>query len=1507
VSAKRANAAGSRRRLLGAGTFAGALVALALMLGLPRDGGVAAASGAPSSTGCGEEDCYQTDSALPALEVMIFGASPREAPAETWGIGKARTGTDTYVVVHYIAGSGWTQAPAILDSGGAPLSGFVPAKGVLAGQMAPDGAGTLAGFVGRSQVLLVRNPGQPFQETSVEPVPEEGEEALLHPGEALFSGTGAPLVAALEEGASAGALVVPARSEGTNTVPGVLHWEGQVQRWKRESIELPAGDSASDFTPIAVGASSPENAWLLAEVNGSEAVSLFRRDPGSAGTPASWKPVSPGAGQEPGSPLEVDGAPVTLETGATAGGQRLTVTSQGVWVDGERNETKLLTLFFEPSAGERYSGKIAASWCNEEGCSHPLPEELPLGPYRSFAWAGTGKFGERVITGFPDGVILRLEGEEFTRVATVGGPPAPEDVGGTLGAAFSSAFEGWLGNDSLPVHVTQNKEPEERLDYWPAPFHEPLLAIAAQPGAPVGALSSEALAVGDGGEVARYMPGQGWQPETLFETGGHGEPQLRALAWPTVNRAYAVGVTADGSGAMWLWRGETKLWEPDPAAPVNLRANLLGIAFAPGEPTRGYAVGQGGTLLRYGKTWTQEPTCENAVPQPCLPPEVAGASFTAIAFAGAEALVAYRAPHLVEGALGYTGGVLTNDGSGWHVNTEIATALGPSTLPWTVAGLPDGGAAVSAANAFGEGPILLERNSAGSLWQPTPEPYPGDPPSSLALFREGGALRIVGTGAVPDTVETDNVNPAPVGSPPTLIAPYPLGLAAGLTRQSATGWIDEEPERRVLSAPPGHYEEWDVPYSPDPTAAILLGENGSSGWAVGGQSAHRPGADTADIARYPTDGSSPPNAGPAAIELEKAEQEGREKEGETIPLEGQDDATFALAGGAGCAAPCADLLHSRLGPDVWLKDALAEADGIHGVRDFLYTGPRLTNGATIGRATIPVPYEREFGRYAAVLKEGRGSLPVAIAASSTDYVPPTLQGSLCQFEHETMAPLFGGESLADLEPPPAGECAAGQSAYYAFTSQGTPAVRVIVLDDNHEVGQAQLKWLQGELQGASESNTPAIVLGSANLDGPVDKEGWAHNVKNALVEDGASAYLFDSPEENVELTIESEAPKHTPVPAFGSGTLGYVEAISSEESDFIGASGFLLVVVEKGSHAAKVNEPETNRVPVIARLIPAIGELSLDAEGGTLLRRSQVAAFSALARRPRAGGRAPAGSSENQSDTFIPIPSNCQGGECAEGIFPEYTFSSSDAKIGAFVKPNLSLGPEAVELKNEEPIPDPKSGLFCAYNAGETTVTIDAGGLKAALKVTVQPGSVRRPCGTTPLNETPAKAHERAVATPLQPSPVTASASPTPAPLPLPPPPATPVTPPAARVPPAATAAFFAPQALPAFVPPFVPPPVPTPARPTPPSGTSAVEAVEREEEQEEAPESASVQASAYYQAEQEPAPAYLLGLIVLAALGGATIRPRLRRRRREVRVAPATITAIRSQRRMGRDPRPPW
>ncbi len=1462
-----------------------------------------------------EEPTPQTDASVPAHQVTMIGATPEEPGApgadETWGIGV--DGAAHVLVRYYVhpapGGVGeegsWALAPSL-------PSGFVPDGSPLAGQMTPNGDGVLLGKVGTdSETVLVRKPGGAFEATVRPPAEgealEEGEEPLLKQGEALFAGARAPLVAPLNEAdGEAGALVVPV--DGSSGVEGqVLHWDGH--KWAREPIAIPE-QSKDNFRVLGIGASSPGNAWLLAQLSSKSsypagAVALFRRLPVEGGS-WRWKPVAltAGAGDEEAHPLAVpvQGAEPARFTESGVGepptvqSQLLTVTSRGVWIDGERSdvttqEPATTTLFFK-SEGEA-GGSILSSWCwlpasvppGTPPCQHELPEALPSGYLRSIAWPDPGEpYGQRVITGLAEGVSLRLEGESFRRVLALGGGADPgADPGSKLGAAFSSPTEGWLGVEGLSVHLT-TKPAASKLTPWPVPFRHPLLAIAPQPGMPVGSLMSEALAVGDKGAVARYKPGQGWLPESLFGPGEQVEtPQLRAVAWPTPARAYAVG----DHGQMWLWRAETGLWEKDPATPPNFRGNLLGVAFDPSEPTRGYAVGTsavgaGGVLLRYGKSWTEETG---------LPAAVQGAAFTSIAFAGSEAIVAYRKQPNPQ-VNSFVGGLLFNEGSGWHVDEGAAAAVG-SGVPETVAGLPDGGAAFVATGGT-EGTRLYERESAGSAWQATPTPLPGVG-GSVALFREGGALRAVVSGG---GVGSPAAQPSPPpGFPPDLfppLSPLAAGLeGGGVLRQTASGWSDESHELNSAGTPPGGYVRQDMPYRPDPVLAVLIDPSGSQGWAVGGAvQEEEERLETGDVERYPADGAKPTGVGESTVPLEPGE------------------ATFAFGGNAQCVAPCADRTRAGVGPQLWLESALALAHKI-GVRAFMYAGPYVTEGQVSGPRSVPIPFGDELETYASILASA--GLPAYAAASPSDLDSrPESEGSEALFEHAFAnfpQPFGSGQPAAGLTP--AGrsseQCAAVgcEDAYYALESEGQGgAVRVVVLDDSRDVNPKQREWLAGQLSEAKGRGEPVIAVGNADLDAQVaGGDVQAQEVAGTLVSGGASAYFYDSPEENVmkPLRVGNES-----IPVFGSGTLGYVNVVNERHGNFHGASGILLGQVDVAARNAS-----TNRAPVTARLIPAIGELALEAKGGTLLRRSQPALFEGLARRPRAGSLAQSNRTEGELDPYIPIPSICVG-ECSTALLPEYTFSSSRPEIGDFVEPNVAAANSSLSVlqgPNGKPIHDSQSGLFCAYNAGTTVVTISAGGLSASLPVTVQAGSVRQPCGTQPLSETSAASAQASITPPPAPAPAPAgpapaSSAPPPVPLPLPPPalpvlPATPVHAVVAHsLPP-----FFVPTALATPVLAFVPPPVPTPARPNPPTGTSAVtspvEVAEREEEEEEAPESVSAKAVSYRPEEHEPTPLYILGIVLLAAFAGAAGRRRPRGGRRELRVAPATVSGTEAQRRM--------
>src|SRR5262249_10181848 len=130
-----------------------------------------------------------------------------------------------------------------------------------------------------------------------------------------------------------------------------------------------------------------------------------------------------------------------------------------------------------------------------------------------------------------------------------------------------------------------------------------------------------------------------------------------------------------------------------------------------------------------------------------------------------------------------------------------------------------------------------------------------------------------------------------------------------------------------------------------------------------------------------------------------------------------------------------------------------------------------------------------------------------------------------------------------------------------------------------------------------------------------------------------------------------------------------------------------------------------------------------------------------------------------------------------------------------------------------------------AFNAGTTTVSIEAGGLSYSTQVTVQKGSVERPCGTVPLRNPPSTEPQLSPP-PLPPAPAPAPtftsgpgtlpppASPAPAAAPIVAHPPSPLPPPPA---------FFAPAPVLTPVVAIVPPPPPPAAQTTPPSGTSPV------------------------------------------------------------------------------------
>jgi len=1467
------------------------------------------------------------------LETVLMGSSPAASAGEVWGYrrlpldvgppvaggrrlefgdpGSVSNPDPQLAFLRYADATGWQVYETPVDEAGKPFRGML--DNPLSARMTPRAGGLLVGRDTRAPAddqvtVLLRDPGARFRVLG-DPPPGVLEPASgAEPAETLAGdrGTGAVAVAAYEEAlGKTGAFFAPI---GRQVQDAVIAWNGLT--WTREPVCLPPADPpapapagspcpsaaapAASFGIVALAATSAANAWMLAQPDPAlgRGLVLYQRRV-VAGQPR-WEERSLG--------LPLFAARETAAEGVTDLGplhgsaDPLTVTDKGVWLDGSLKQGDRehdFTVYFDPAA---QGGRITGSWCDaaaktrERLCDEGLGVDLSSQTgYRSFAWSGGGR-GTRVITnplevGGDDqtnrGTYLVFDGARFQRRPGAGGNQRRS-------AAFSSVGEGWLQG---PTHVTTGERPS-KLARWPVALRSPLTDVAPRPDQPRGALPSQAVAVGQQGAVARYLPGTGWTREFLLTSSGTvAKPTLRGVAWPEADRAYAVG----DLGAMWLWRADTGLWERDPATPIGFEGNLQDVAFDPGNPERGYAVGKSGVLLRYDKTWTQE----------ALPAGFEGANFTQVAFAGSQALA-------VAG-----GAVLVNDGSGWRVDDGVSELLAPfaaaGPLLFSVSGLPDGGAVVAGRN------IVLERDGHGSAWRFSDQPLLDSTVIAAGAFRDGARVRAV-VSVVPRLLYPgiDEIPPPDPNVPPPIIPPFGLPGDGYVLRETAEGWHDEQ-----LTAFSG--SGTDRPIKSDPILSFDL-DDGGEGWAVGGWSgdadsagrgnsgrggqgkADRARVQTGGIYRYSTGGAP---AGPGAASAAP------------IPLQ-STPARFAVAGHAACEQPCADLADQELAPDRTLSAVLgnvAELAGRpSGPRFLAYTGGRLPPGQR------PAP-EREAARYASLLGS-RPQLPVYPAASAGDASGGTVDPFRRAFAGFN-APFGQGAPPAgvSLEGIPGGAPGPGARTHYAFDSTGTGGtVRMIVIDNSggslagsdayQNPAEPQRPWLERVLADAKEKGIAAVVMGSRDLNTRfrprLNAASDGDEVAKLLVDGGASAYFFERTEE--QRTYRIPAGGAQTIPAYGTGTLGYRSPSSNlpnaDKPDAIfGDTGFLVAEVDTANR-----DGATNRAPVAVRLIPVVEDVSLQAVDGTLLRRSRVALFQGLGRRPIAGDRwGRSGGADPQppgGDPYIAFPpALCLLATCGTRITPEYRFTSSRPFIGDFVK----VDPTTTNLRkpllgsDDKVTTDSSSGLFCAFNPGTTTVTIEAGGLSYSQKVTVLGGSVQRPCGTRVI---PAEEFAPATASvqpppppapapaPISSPPPTVAPPPPPPPPPAgpappvnvppptvapnpPPPPSTPSPPPIPPILPAIPAVPVNPNDLNSLPPSSPPPPAPAIARPIPPGGAVArVYQVEEKREEEAAPEMEGA-STRYTPDEHAPTAPFVLGFIVIAALAGASINLRSREARR--------------------------
>ena len=144
-------------------------------------------------------------------------------------------------------------------------------------------------------------------------------------------------------------------------------------------------------------------------------------------------------------------------------------------------------------------------------------------------------------------------------------------------------------------------------------------------------------------------------------------------------------------------------------------------------------------LLSYGKSWTQEP-------EEALPAEAAGRELhlDRVRRLGSDRRLSASSKHGGDRSE-YTGGLIVENGSGWHEDPAAAAALG-------TAGAMGGRRparrrrGLHGAEPDAKARRILERQSPGAPWQSVAPIPAARAPGSLALFREGGALRAIGAG-----------------------------------------------------------------------------------------------------------------------------------------------------------------------------------------------------------------------------------------------------------------------------------------------------------------------------------------------------------------------------------------------------------------------------------------------------------------------------------------------------------------------------------------------------------------------------------------------------------------------------------------------------------------------------------------------------------------------------------------------------------------------------------------
>jgi hypothetical protein len=992
---------------------------------------------------------------------------------------------------------------------------------------------------------------------------------------------------------------------------------------------------------------------------------------------------------------------------------------------------------------DRAAGRVTASWCSS-GIPHGNGAcDHPLDANNPAA--------------IPQGVFDTASGQVALALASgfvdvysygtwksVAAPGFDPNIGQPL---FTSPTDGWIVGTNGLARVSAQPAPSP-LASWPEANQSTLLGVALPP-AGAGIETSGPLAVGLQGAALHYDANAGWIADPTPQKAQH--VALRGVAFSGPSSAVAVG----DLGTILDWNGSS--WSEDPQSISLTQVQLNAVAFSGGQ---GWAVGSFGTILHFnGASWSPEQ----------IDAQDQGVPVTSVTIAGQD-VFAIAGGNLIERGA---------DGTWRRVDPtppSPAPAVPDGSLR-LVAGLPDGGLVVA-----GKSEIIV-REGAGSPFQYADQPIQGIP-VGLAAFRSGGQMRAFVSVAPPVL----DLNGNPTGD----IAGFPSGDGE-LFVENGAGFDDLSRAQF-----PGTGVPVDGAVIPDPVLGVAAAPDGSAAWAVGGYagtqtagslgtlaplSGRTTGWQTSAIWRYDSGGSATsPAVKQATVNLPAA----------------ANTVSFAFFSSSLCRSECAAVRDAQ--PSVNLTSAAKQISTFAqqpGGPSFAIlggdaVGPINQTAFTAGNGAI------DFANLNNSLAP-LGNLPLFAAYGPRDGVPSSADPTQPWADAFFQAPgPFGlGAVPRGITPTGAGGATGSVHRYYAFdASQNGGTLRVIVLDNSASTLESsdpgQTAWLQAQLAGAAAAHLPVVVVAARPLN-PVDAGAAADGSSIAAVLASAGVLgVFTTSGTNFTNQLNRVAtigasPGIAGIPEYEGATLGY------QQSQNDGVEWYSVSV-------------DTAARKLSVQAIPIVQSLALKPLAGLTVPRSSTLAFSGVGRRP-AGTIATTIRDTNSSfpgfENYVQIPA----ATCTGCVGPSYTFESSNPGIGDFVVPSAagSLFPKLDTAGH--PTHSATSGLFCAYNAGTTTVSVTSGVLTSSLPVTVQAGGVGRPCGT--VNIGPGGTN----VTVLHPKPIIQSATPE-TPSGVAPPPINP-NPGVGSIGPIT----INPPPLPIVVPPVVAPPVTPhpPVKPPPP------------------------------------------------------------------------------------------